>query len=105
MELKVGHKYQVFQEIFPEGPRTLMQNIKSFLEAKNPDLSIITALLETKRHLHIVFLIFSKSSMKKGNGDIRIFGFQAKQVLKDKHHENGGPLDNKVICIKGINPF
>ncbi len=56
----------------------MIQAIKNFLKTKNIDLSIQTALLETMRHLYIDLIVFSKSSMKEGSSDIRLFGFKTK---------------------------
>ncbi len=57
------------------------------------------------RHLYIDLIVFSKSSMKEGSSDIRLFGFKTKEVFKDKHQANSDPLDNMGMCLKEIYPF
>ncbi len=77
--------------------------MKMFLALKNVLFSI-WVMLQAKGHLNIDFY-FPNSSMKKGSCDITLFSLQINLIFKDKHHPNSGPVDNRGIVPKDINPF
>ncbi len=97
--LEVGHSFQVSHF------RRHKDFDASHEDSKEPSIFLSSSLLKTKGHLHIDFLIFPKSSMKKCNSDMSLFRFQSMYNLKDKHEAKSDPLDNRVIGIKEINSF